>query len=563
MVDNRFNTIGDVEYTPNADKAHCNKCGYTWSVSLDERVKFTQAVSRGIKLRCPMCFFKMKVHNGRIKCNQGGELTFPVDTLMNTRSKDLVDYINGKKTLNFYHSECRNKFLLNIGSIKPSMDCPICKKHPVEHTHDYYTSYKGYSPVNKPAAMVVDDETETLRREVAQANGEKPEVDGRNEYILSSEQESIYLNKMYSHWRNNIDIDQLPPTLAKVAKQVLKYDGQVFKERVLIRGINSRNECVCQCVYCGAEIEIPLSQLVESKNWSKLMTCSLCDGATSKGDYATKIMGRYKGDAHNGLKIIRVYSGKGNITLCDCVCTSYFDLPAKSQLASRKTGHTITGLNFGDVINNRVFCPECAKNKEFEAVLAGKILNFGKNKGCIYCKKFRPIEYKSEKNWNNNRYLEYIGISPEDFLTSDKSVCDFCTFKDECTFDRTDLAFENIRMGMDLSATRKEINIYIQREFPSIWRSSGSCAVGGAGSKSLMIYGDAFIGRDSKPRRFCKCIVHKTEMMLDGDEIKTFNHEQCLSSQRSLYRFFNIDHKYLRDGNRQILDEAKKRKSNK
>lgn len=562
MANNLPNTIGDVEYTPNADKAHCKKCGYTWSVSLEERIKFTKAVSKGVKIRCPMCFFKAKVHDGKIKCNQGGELTFNVGSLMNVNSKTLIDYINGKNALNFYHSECRNKFLVTIGSIKPTMDCPICKENPVEHTHEYYTNYKGYTSTNRLTAQPVDEKAR-LRKEVAEANGLKPEVTDNNEYIRSSEQESIYLNKMCSHWRNNVDFDKMSPTIAKVAKQVLKYDGQVFKERVLIRGINSRDECVCQCVYCGAEVEIPLSQLVESKNWSKLMVCSLCDGATSKGDYATKIMGRYKGDVHNGLKIVRVYSGKGNITLCDCVCTSYFDLPSKCQLASRRTGHTITGLNFGDVINNRVFCPECAKNREFEAVLAGKILNFGNNNGCIYCKKFRPIKYKSDKIGNNPNKFEYIGISPEDFLTSDKSVCDFCTFKDDCTLDRTDLALENIRKGMDLAATRKEINQYIKREFPSIWDSSGSCAKNGDSSKSLMIYGNAFIGRDSKPRKFCKCTVHKTEMMLDGDEIKTFNHEQCLSSQRSLYRFFNVDNKYLIDMNKKNLDEAKKKKANK
>lgn len=544
MASNMVNTIGDVEYTPNADKAHCNICGYTWPVSLDERVKFSRAVSRGVKIRCPMCFFKMKVHDGKIKCNQGGELTINIDSLMNVSSKYLIDYLNGKKALNFYHSECRNKFLVSIGSIKPMMDCPICKEHPIVSTQ-------------RPAVKAVDAGS---MKEAAQANTEKPEVTGDTKYNLSSEQESIYLNKMCSHWRNSVDFDKLSPTIAKVAKQVLKYDGQVFKERVLIRGINSSDECVCQCVYCGAAIEIPLSQLAESKNWSKLLDCSLCDGAKSKGDYATKIMGRYKGDVHNGLKIVRVYSGKGKITLCDCVCTSYFELPAKCKDAGRRTGHTITGLNFGDVINNRVFCPECAKNREFEAVLAGKILNFGSNKGCLYCKKFRPIKYKSERNGNNPNNFEYIGISPEDFLTSDKSVCDFCTFKDECTLDRTELALENIRMGMDLAATRKEINLYIQREFPSIWASSGNRAISGDGSKSLMIYGEAFIGRDSKPRRFCKCTVHKTEMMLDGDEIKTFNHEQCLSSQRSLYRFFNVDSKYLIDRNKKDLDEAKKKK---
>ena len=63
--------------------------------------------------------------------------------------------------------------------------------------------------------------------------------------------------------------------------------------------------------------------------------------------------------------------------------------------------------------------------------------------------------------------------------------------------------------------------------------------------KDLLIFRDAYIGRDGRLYKFCKCIKHKTELLLSDGEIDCFDHSQCSSIEAFKSRFYNLEDKYL------------------
>lgn len=281
--------------------------------------------------------------------------------------------------------------------------------------------------------------------------------------------------------------------------------GSVYNNTLKIADLNKKQGTfTVQCLKCGTEFEMDLEQI--RKHSTDILKCSLCDKETSLFDLNQK----YLGKIYNGLKIVSIYSnGKGH-TLCDVICVhSATRLDLEDYMTKdRDKLHIKERMALGDVINKRVYCYVCGDTKVTDAL---------------------PI-----KCHNLNRY-KYMGIQvilDTDSIThrdlyTGSSLCEYCSLKGNCRFeDDPRNKFKTIASILDMqySLTDSLLDTYLKYK-NTVNTKTNSTEIDI--KQDLMILGTAYIGRDNRVYKHCRCTYHKVDLVLNDEEISSFNHTQC------------------------------------
>ena len=75
-------------------------------------------------------------------------------------------------------------------------------------------------------------------------------------------------------------------------------------------------------------------------------------------------------------------------------------------------------------------------------------------------------------------------------------------------------------------------------------------------TRELLMFRDAYRGRDKLVYRFCKCLKHGTEMLMTETEILDFDHAECHNTNKKIIRFFDLDNEVLL-GNKKTTTKKK------
>ncbi len=279
--------------------------------------------------------------------------------------------------------------------------------------------------------------------------------------------------------------------------------GSVYNNTLKIADLNKKQGTfIVQCLKCGTEVEMDLEYI--RKYNTDILKCSLCDKETSLFDLNQK----YLGKIYNGLKIVSIYSnGKGH-TLCDVVCvhsTTRLDLE-DYMTKDRDKIHIKERLALGDVINKRVYCYVCGDTKVTDTI---------------------PI-----KCHNLNRYkhmgiqviLDTDSITHKDLYTG-TSLCEYCSLNGNCRFESDPRNnFKTISSILDIQYSLIDTCL----NYTSIPDTKkDNTEIGIKLDQGLIILETAYIGRDSRVYKHCRCIHHNADSVLNDEEISSFNHTQC------------------------------------
>ena len=283
--------------------------------------------------------------------------------------------------------------------------------------------------------------------------------------------------------------------------------GSVYNNTLKIADLNKKQGTfIVQCLKCGTEFEMDLEQI--RKHSTESLKCSLCDKGTSLFDLNQK----YLGKIYNGLKIINIYINEKGHTLCDVVCIHSFNALGideyNNAITNRDKLHIKERMTLGDVINKRSYCYVCGDTKVTNTI----------HLKCHNINKYKHMGIQV--------ILDTDSITHKDLYTG-SSLCEYCSLKGNCRFeDDPRNKFKTIASILDMqySLTDSLLDTYLKYE-NIINTKTNSTEIDI--KQDLMILGTAYIGRDNRVYRHCRCIQHQVDLVLNDEEINNFNHTQC------------------------------------
>ena len=356
--------FGDVKFNKTKNQLYCHKCMYHWDPTPEDKLD----IKAKHEITCPVCrLVKGKTFGLAIKTKTNEYYVLNYGDVLNCGVYELLDdKNNGNIQISLKHINCGTSFKVRVKDLdKPNL-CPKCYPKTATESSD-----KPKQIVYKPRTAQSNPSTETVKPS-------KPAC------------EPVKKKKT---------VEDIKKSSKNVADNLM---GQVINEGILVTGTDHLGQWIVQCIHCGREFHIPISQLSGDKR-NKSFTCEVCNKSFgSDPGYIDKLAERYVGKVFNGLEITNVYIGSKGITLCDCECITnqYIDPLAES-------GHITEGLHLGDVINNKCFCEQCSKSSRRNKVLASLILDTG------LCENFIDKNVNNIRNFGYNMKKEdRFGISP-------------------------------------------------------------------------------------------------------------------------------------------------------
>ena len=283
--------------------------------------------------------------------------------------------------------------------------------------------------------------------------------------------------------------------------------GSVYNNTLKITDLNKKQGTfTVQCLKCGTEVEMDLEQI--RKHSTESLKCSLCDKETSLFDLNQK----YLGKIYNGLKITNIYINEKGHTLCDVVCIhslNALDIDEyNNAITNRDKLHIKERMALGDVINKRVYCYVCGDTKVTDTI---------------------PIKCHNLNRYNHmgiQVILNTESITHKDLYTG-TSLCEYCSLNGNCRFESDPRnKFKTIASILDMqySLTDSLLDTYLKYK-NTVNTKTNSIEVDIR--QGLMILGTAYIGRDNRVYRHCRCTQHQADLVLNDEEINNFNHTQC------------------------------------
>ena len=483
----------------------CRVCGYSWAPNSTNKID----IEMNHRISCPICrllkgrkiYDDIVVGKDRFKVVPKSIIKLPYEHLISD------DYLS--IDVGVIHLNCGASFKIKARDINEIMKCPKCEvKAPVVESKKAEANPK----------ITEDKPDVTIGNIVETPEVIEPKTPVENEAIESTTKSAK----------------------SKVSKIISEMTGKVYNRQMMIKGIDSKGQCVCQCIHCGLENHVPVSQLTNKQRRAKVFSCSVCkDNFKNDFSYIDKLVNKYKGRVFNGLMITDVYADEEDgLTKCNCVC-----IRSRDQNDLNKFEHTFNELSLGDVINNRVVCSICDKGVSGDKAIA-KMLN-----ATATCKRFldKTRLYKYGE-YNYNKIGDSKKLSLEKIYLTDGKLCDFCDRQKSCNGVPSGVVdFDIIRSISDYNNNISASASDVHAKFPNIYSSTDKDAkeVSVIRDKNLQVFRDAYIGRDGRLYKFCKCITHRTEMILSESEIANFEHTQCTTECSSNLRFFNINSRYL------------------
>lgn len=466
------------------ETAVCSKCRYRWKASTEQLMAF-----RANKLvPCPICRVT-KEHNPEEPF--GDNQDFVIDS-------KIIHYVykqHGVKLqeidVPIRHNTCKNIFTIKSKYLEQFIEnprCPICnRQHRVT----------AQSESTKPSKPVVNTNN-NLNTPRDKSTDTKDLEDKAKKY-------KEFMDELVGKQDNNVTIISTDKANASIT---------------------------VQCINCGLECNISVADYIARRK-----NANLCPECSIKKVSLAVLNQKYLGKIYNGLRINNIYQEE-KTTKCDVICMD------------DTIRHRFTGYRLGDVINHRVVCKECCSGSNNDAS-NNKKLTMLLNGGCINFKsKLPPSSVRHEPSFNR-----FSGITLRDFYlkyTSDSaSICDICTKRDGCKdkYNKEETKFSYMRTTSDKLDDIRSMKLDIQTHCPAIYSIGmfeGASICDTDMEKGLLIFRDAYRGRDGLIYKFCKCTQHGIEMILSEKEIAAFNHSQCLQGKKSEYqRFLDISNEYL------------------
>lgn len=470
----------------------CKKCGFEWRANEQE----LNDIANGRKVTCIFCRAMNEIRVGQILPKN---VDYKLGSYVQCKDPSELRGDNYQdKKVSVIHNRCKHSFEVKLIDIRQgSIECPFCKNAKKQRISEDTSTRSGSD--KGLTELIVDT----------------PKIDVNTSNRLPAKIDEKKLGDVYYSKTRLMDIDQKAGTYTT------------------------------QCIKCGAEEVKDLHMLKKrGADKEKLMLCSICGSSNSIS--IPKLKHDYIGKIYNGMRIEDVYQNEDGITVCDLVCmqnkrsmnlneyinalTSKDRLTNLSYQASDKL-HVQLGVPLGDVINKRVSCLICGKQKLAEAY---------RFKPYLTCPNFSIINKNSRKT-----RLNLEGITVGDFYNkvNKQSLCGYCTARDICEFADKDprVSLSVISSMIDIQDSMVSDMLKVNAEYPGMFEFKGEDAsnIGIKPEKDLLIIKDAYIGRDGKLYKTCKCTKHETEMILSDSEIANFEHSQC--NRNNVYmRFFDI-----------------------
>lgn len=502
--------FGEVKYDTGLKRAVCLTCNYSWNSDTNT----LNYIALGKKITCPMCRFLKGYRVGQEVVENSGlyisdkVLYIPLEKLSER------NYLNTDILITC--ALCNDTFGIKNKDFSNFLDKPEC---PICHNKN-----RSRRRIKKP----IQKENQPKIRKIEE---EKPETTRK---ITADKVE----DKSEEKPKETIVINNSTPKYNKVEQTVLDSIGKVYNKSVIISGLDKdKQEFTIQCIKCGSERHLPLRILVSQEQRNSEMKCIHCTKVTKKKEAEASVEGliaKYLGRVINGLKIINIYY-EDNITKCDVQCMASTKRDIVEGEIREKPGHITKGINLGDIINKHAYCEKCSR---LTLAQEGRLFDI------IDCEYF--------KDRNKNKYIGYNSnirqILCKEVYTTDKSICDYCARKDRCSLDKSLTSkFSYIRSLADSKDNQKAAVNDVMAKYPTIYSSKikGANELKADLTRGLLVFRDAYRGRDGELYKFCKCCIHGTELVLSESEIDEFDHHQCNEVKNPYMRFFEIEPYYI------------------
>lgn len=498
--------FGKVAIDVGSRTALCTACGFRWKASNEELREY----KLGHKITCPVCRVTKEypigtpIEGAFIIAN-----SVLSESVINLSSSRYQDYELTLKSLSCGHTfKVKSRDLdqfLAVGK------CPICNPN-----LKYSLEKRSQTPPLKASVQKIDGKPITS---VNKAKGEP-------------EKAKIMIKEANKSEPNNQDSTdkESPETLKKVGNVLRKYIGNPDPiYGIYIDEVDDVNgECTIRCFECGLVRHVGFASFSSGRRTE--LYCPRCEKNKKSGrktiDNLTSL---YCGKIYNGLRITKIYKEKSKI-LCDLECLSA-DISVRDK-------HNITGALLSDVVGRKVYCQKCGDNPISSS---RRLLN---NVEC----------WRMRNNLSQGRIeSRVVGNNPDvitgkDVYCSNGKICDKCRHASTCP-DKDNISnrYSYIREMADFKDSFKIVGKDVAAQYPMIYGSfeNGASTLETNIQKGLVIFRDAYRGRDGQLYTFCKCASHGTEMLLSESEIADFDHSKFCVNPARFSRFYNIDAKYL------------------
>lgn len=321
--------------------------------------------------------------------------------------------------------------------------------------------------------------------------------------------------------------------------------GKIFNKSSVILGYDKDKGLFnIACIHCGARKSI--SPLAIKSGDTSAIVCDICNNNEFILD---ELINKHIGTIHNGFLITKIFEGENGITLCDveCIHTKTVNFNNTDEV------HRYSGIHLYDLLYGNLFCEKCAASPAKASAIIDDLIKYNG------CKSFRNKFLGN--GYNSSKKLPELDLKT--LMTSDICICDYCYNKgsNQCRM----LMESSSKSIIDSDNRRKNFSrckSEVAAEYPNIYNPRadlGKNLTGKNASKKnpvttcesrhrekLLVFRDAFEGRDGKLYKFCKCAEHKTELILNESEIEQFDcSKYCTSGYNPNQTFWNIPEKYL------------------
>lgn len=516
----------------------CMHCGNSWKAQSYE----IRDLQRRLKITCPYCRLTKERTPGDPISPKHPEFVISEDTF-NVPFNDLIHPVKYLDTpVKIINKTCGHTFSIKSRDLEDFAENPKCLKCFPNHKYSgVYKEQLKQTPETPSKTVVKKPEAITQLKQTPKEPFNTPKKSIRQETSLVKP-----IDCPKPTLKEN-DVKPVKSAEAKVYEDILQKlhlrINQVIGYNVIKDVDVANGSCVFQCVKCGTEWSASVKQLVNKGTRDMALKCPSCEGLNSKAN-ADKLTLEYCGKVFNGLRITRIYKSNSKM-LCDVECVeSCVIIRNDDGSYSKHVRHHEEGIILGEVINCRKFCEKCGK---------GRIIGGNRLFREIKCYKFRDILANSGIGimgvGDNKDTKTPQNLTLGTMYTDSGSICDYCVNKSRCK-DAYGIQnrFDFIRNMADMTDNIKTVNQSVTAQYPSIYSTDidGANVVKPELGKGIIVYRDAYRGRDGKLYKFCKCVQHGTEMLLNEAEIGVFKHAQCIGESKSEYmRFYPIKPMYL------------------
>lgn len=475
----------------------CNICGMTWSPSNED----LDDIVNNRHIDCPFCRLTND-HPVDKALNKAGTLFFDANSIRNLRK---TSFSLGIQPVVFFDTSCGHKGMLKLKEIPDIIANPRC---------------------------IVCERKAKL--------GEKKTVSGAYEPPVKP------VEYKPTGVMNNADTDIFKDKKRMSAEQKLQaLKGKIFNKSSVILDYNKDKGLFdVACIHCGARKS--LSPLAIKSGDTSAIVCDICNNNEFILD---ELISKHIGTIHNGFLITKIFEGENGITLCNVECVH------SRTLASSKDAevHRYSGIQLYDLLYGNLFCEKCAASPSKSSVIIDDIIKYNG------CKSFRNKNLGS--GYNSNKKPPELDLKT--LMTSNICICDYCVNKgsNNCRM-LMESSSKSIIDGDNRRRNFSRCKSEVSAEYPNIYNPMADLGKNLTGKNAvkrnpvttcesrhgekLLVFRDAFEGRDRKLYKFCKCAVHKTELILNETEIEQFDcSKYCTSGYNPNQTFWNIPEKYL------------------